>query len=41
MIGAKAKAEEKKHRQSNLKELLDNGRLTREELQAHLGQPSG
>ena len=40
MTGAKAKADEKKHRQSNLNELTDKTRLTLEKLQAHLGQPS-
>ena len=33
MTGAKSKADEKKHRQSNLNELMDKGRLTREKLQ--------
>ena len=33
MSGAKSKADEKKHRQSNLNELMDKGRLTREKLQ--------
>ena len=41
MTGAKTKADEKKHRQSNLNELLDKARLAREKLQALLGQPSG
>ena len=39
MMGAKARADEKKHRQSNLNELLDKGRLSREKLQESTSSP--
>lgn len=39
LMGAKGKADEKKHRQDNLNELLDRGRISREKLQADTSTP--